>query len=189
MQPMDHRAVPRRQTNSRSSTEQRTKAQTAQAIGFAGTIVGWEVLATLVSCALALSGGALVAKAKSNGIRAGVIIVGLLGVAALGWRAYSLWQQYGRFVPDQIRIDIAALVAILGLVGLAISSGARTLTRVAAILLILSAAGSVIGMYVGTHFEAITPDALPASLLTCAVGVFLIQSAWGWLLLPVASRI
>ena len=37
MQPMDHRAVPRRQTNSRSSTEQRTKAQTAQAIGFAGT--------------------------------------------------------------------------------------------------------------------------------------------------------
>ncbi|MCH8188430.1 MAG: HEAT repeat domain-containing protein [Proteobacteria bacterium] len=121
--------------------------------------------------------------------RSAATIEGLLGVVALGWHAYGLWQQYGRFVPDQIRIDIAALVAILGLVGLAMSSGARRLTRLAAILLILSAAGSVIGLHVGTHYEAITPDALPASLLTCSVGVFLIQSAWGWLLLPVASRI
>ena len=188
-QPVDRRVAPRRRGNNPSSLQQRTEAQTAQALGFAGTIVGWEVLATLVSCAMALSGGALVAKATSKKIRAGVLIAGLLGVVALGWHAYGLWQQYGRFVPDQIRIDIAALVAILGLVGLAMSSGARRLTRLAAILLILSAAGSVIGLHVGTHYEAITPDALPASLLTCSVGVFLIQSAWGWLLLPVASRI
>lgn len=168
---------------------ERTKATTAQALGFVGTAVGWEILTSLAAGALALSGGTLLGRSGGSRLRIAALAVALVGLGVVGWQAYALWGRYGRFVPDQFRIDILGGLVLLALSGLVIRAGARRLTFLAAILLITSAVGSVVALLVGAHYEAITPAELPMSVAATAGLVFVAQSLWGWLLLPVASRI
>ncbi|UCC29101.1 MAG: hypothetical protein JSU86_12965 [Phycisphaerales bacterium] len=165
------------------------RAQTAQAVKFVGTVVGWEALATIAACALALAGGALVGRAGTAGLRLAGVVVALVGLVAIGWAAYDLWVQYGRLVPDQLRTDIGGLVLLAALAGLVIGRRIRGLTYLAAIILILSAAGSVVGLYVGAQFDAVKPEELPLPFFAFVVVVFVIHSLWGWVLLLLASRI
>ncbi len=160
-----------------------------QAALFVGTAFGWEALCTLASCALALSGGALLGRAGGATWRAGAIMLAVVGLSAAGWKAMGLWTQYGRFVPDQLRVDMGAAVLIFALIGAAIARGVRGLTLLAAIALILSACGSVFTLHVGARYGAVQPSELPMSLLPFAAAVFAIQSLWGWILLPLAWRL
>ena len=81
---------------------------------------------------------------------------------------------------------MSALMLLAALAGSAIGRGARGLTRLAGVLLILSAVGSVAGLYLGSQCGAIRPG---LSSLTFMGIVFVVHSAWGWILLPVAARI
>ena len=165
------------------------RTQAAQAITFVGTVVGWEALAIIAACSLALAGGALVGRAGTAGLRLAGIVVGSVGLVAVGWAAYHLWVQYGRLVPDQLRTDIGGLVLLAALAGLLIGRRIRGLTYLAGIMLILSAAGSVVGLYIGAQYEAVKPEDLPLPFFAFAVLVFVIHSFWGWVLLLLASRI
>ena len=160
-----------------------------QAAWFVGTALGWEVLCTLAACALALSGGALLGRGSTSAWRAAGMALGFVGLCIAGWKAYGLWVQYHRFVPDQIRVDVGAAVLIFTLIGAWVARWARGLTLLGAILLILSSCGSVFGLYVASHYGALQPSELPFSLLPLAALVFVTQSLWGWILLFLSRRI
>lgn len=165
------------------------KGVSTDALIFVGTVVAWEILATIAACALALSGGTLVGYPESGRWRRGVLILALLALAALGWAMLGLWTRYQRFTPDQLRYGVASLVVLIALIGLFIRRGARTLTFLAAIVLIISAAGSAVGLYIGKQYDAIKPEELPLPFLAFVTLVFVIHSLWGWILLPLASRV
>jgi hypothetical protein len=165
------------------------RAQTAQAAWFVGTIVGWEALATASICALALSGGALLAKGGGSRIRAGGIAFGLVALLLFAWQAYALWKQYGRVVPDQIRVDVGVIVLLAALIGLGVARSVRGLTYLGAIMLIISACGTAFAVYVGTAYDALKLEELPLPLLPSLVLVFVMHSLWGWVLLALAPRI
>ena len=166
-----------------------TPAARKHAIWFVGTALGWEVFCTLAACALALAGGAQLGRVSTSSWRAAGMALGFAVLCFAGWKAYGLWVQYHRFVPDQIRVDVGVVVLIFTLIGAWIARWARGLTLLAAILLILSACGSVLGLYVASHYGAVQPSELPFSLLPLAALIFVTQSLWGWILLFLSRRL
>ncbi len=155
---------------------------------FVGTAVGWEVLSVLSACALAFSGGALLSRGGRS-LRIAGIVVGVVGLGVVGWQAYELWQRYASFAPDQQRLDIGGLVLLFALIGVASGWGVRGWTFLAGILLIVAAAGSSFGLYIGRQYGAFDFTGLPLSFPVLLVVVFAIHSLWGWILLPLAARI
>lgn len=155
---------------------------------FVGTAVGWEVLSVLSACALAFSGGALLSRGGRS-LRIAGFVVGVVGLGLVGWQAYELWQRYASFAPDQQRLDIGGLVLLFALIGIASGRGVRGWTYLAGILLIVAAAGSTFGLYVGRQYGAFDLTGLPLSFPVLLVAVFVIHSLWGWILLPLAARI
>ena len=166
-----------------------TPAARKHAFWFVGTALGWEVLCTLATCALALAGGALLGRISTSAWRAAGMALGFAGLCFAGWQAYGLWAQYHRFVPDQIRVDVGAAVLVFALIGLWIARWARGLALLGAILLILSSCGSVFGLYVASNYGALQPSELPFSLLPLAAIIFVTQSLWGWILLFLSRRL
>lgn len=172
-----------------SGATARVEGTSSDAILFVGTAIGWEALATLAACTLALSGGTLLGRAGGPAWRRGVLILCLLTLAALGWVALGLWTKYERLTPDLLRYGIAVLVVLVALSGLALRRGEKLLTYLAAIALILSAVGSVVALCVGSRYEALNPADLPMPFVIFLALVFVAHSLWGWILLPLASRV
>lgn len=154
------------------------------------TAYSWLTLATITTCALALSSGRALGRAGGSLWRlAGIVL--MLGLAAvLAWWGYGVGVEHGmQYKPSQLRIGMGGLTLLLFFVGLAGGRGVRRWTYAASILLILSAVASVIGLYLGSLSGAIAPGDLPMALLPSLGLVFVIQSLWGWILLPLASRV
>jgi hypothetical protein len=81
---------------------------------------------------------------------------------------------------------MSLLVLVTAFAGMVLARGARKLSQCAAVLLILSAAGSVAGLYLGAQAGAIPTEQSTLIFLAMA---FIIHSLYGWILLPVAARI
>ena len=97
------------------------------------------------------------------------------------------WQDYGlKYRPDHFRFGMAGFVVTVAAIGITIGRGARMLTRLAAAMVILSAVASVVGLYLGAECGAIDPARSSMAFLAL---VFAIHSLWGWVLLPVSSRL
>ena len=163
----------------------RFSGRTTQVVMVA-TVYSWLTLVTVAASALALSAGSALGRAGGPfGRRVGLIL--LLGtVLALGWGACSVWIDYGMgYPPNHLRIGMGGLVLLAALLGLAIGRGTRGLTYLAAIMLILSAAGSAVALYLGAMCDAVGPERATLQFLAL---IFVIQSLWGWVLLPPASR-
>jgi hypothetical protein len=159
--------------------------RTAQiVIGVTG--YSWLTLATMAACALALAGGAAWGRSGGALWRTAGLLLAVVVVAGLAWFGYSVWTEYGTvYPPGALDLGMGGLVLLAALVGMAIGRGARGLTRLAGIMLIISAAGSVAGLYSGRLCGAV--ESQYASFSFMAV-VFVIHSVWGWVLLPLASR-
>lgn len=163
--------------------------QKSAAAFFVGTVVTWEALSVLAFCLLALAGGSMLGRAGPSAVRTGAIVVGFLALVLCAWGAYNRWATYERFVPDLLRFAIGGLVSLLAVVGLLTGRGVRGLSRLAAVTLIVSSAATVAGLYVLARYDAIEPESLPVSFALLVAVVFVGQSLWGWILLPLASRI
>jgi hypothetical protein len=72
------------------------------------------------------------------------------------------------------------------LIGATFSRGGRSATRVAAGVLILAAAGSVLALYFGRRCDALEPGYTDPVFLTI---VFAVHSFYAWLLLPLSARL
>lgn len=164
-------------------------AQTDRAAFFVGTIVGWELLATVAAFGLAASAGALLGRGGSRALHVGAWFLALVMIAALAWPIGGQWAKYQRITPDVIRYGVGGLAVLAVLGGIMLKRRTVGLTYVAAILLILSAAGSAAALYICVQYDAFEPAELPLPVLPLLCLVFVIQSLWGWILLPLTSRI
>ena len=155
-----------------------------------GTAYGWLTLAILATCALALSSGALFG--STCGLlwhRVGLILA-LVGLIGLGVAGYAIWHRFGVvYPPDYWRAFMVGPVVVCALLGLGTERGGYRFTRLAAIMLILCAVGSVVGLYLGSLCGAIRPHELAVPFLPFLALIFIAHSLWGWVLLPLASRL
>lgn len=159
--------------------------QTAQKM-IGGAAYGWLTLATLAACALAASAGAAIGRMSGSRGRLIGWILGLTLTVILALAAFIVWNQFGRkYLPVHLRVGMGGLVLVAGLIGLAVGRAARGLARLAAIMLILSALGTVAGLYLGSRCGAIPPE---QSTFLYLVLAFLIQSGYGWLQFPILTR-
>jgi hypothetical protein len=164
-------------------------AQLVKAAQFVITILGWEAISTLSILVLALLSGGLIARADAGRLRRAAVIMGLIALGLVVIAGLWLWSRYERFEPKQLRTDVAALVVCFGLLGLMLRRGGCKLGRLAAFLLILSAAGSAYTLNVLVEFGAVKLEDLPWALLPCMAAVFVAHSLWAWLLLMLAPRL
>lgn len=152
-----------------------------------GAAYGWLTLATLAACALSASAGAAIGRiGGSRGRRVGTLLA-LALTLVLAVAALVVWSQYGKqYLPSHLRMGMCGLVLVTALIGLAVGRAARGLARLAAITLILSAVGTVVGLFLGSRCGAIPPE---HSGLLFLVLAFLIHSGYGWIQLPILSRL
>lgn len=151
-----------------------------------GAAYGWLTLATLAACALSVSAGAAIGRiGGQRGRRVGTLLA-LTLTLVLTVAALVVWNQFGRkYLPIHLRMGMGGLVLVTGLVGLAVGRAARGLARLSAITLILSAFGTVTGLYLGSRCGAIPPAQSTPLYLALA---FFIHSGYGWIQLPILSR-
>jgi len=152
-----------------------------------GAAYGWLTLATLAACALAASAGAAIGRISGSRGRRFATLLALTLTLVLAIAALVVWNQYGRkYLPIHLRIGMGGLVLWTTLIGLAVRRAARGLARFAAIILILSAVGTVVALYLGSRCEAIPPEQAAPMYLFIA---FLIHSSYGWIQVPILSRL
>jgi len=151
-----------------------------------GAAYGWLTLATLAACALSISAGAAIGRiGGSHGRRIGTLLA-LTMTLILALAALMVWNRYGRqYLPIHLRIGMGGLVLISALLGLAVGRAARGFARLAAVSLILSAFGTVASLYLGSRCGAIPPAQAAPLYLALA---FFIHSGYGWIQLPILSR-
>ncbi|MGB2986140.1 MAG: hypothetical protein WBE26_09685, partial [Phycisphaerae bacterium] len=161
------------------TTLPRFTGQTAQVILWVSAY-GWLSLAVIANCALALAAGSSLGRSGGSTWRVFGFIFLIAAVAGLAWIGHEQWVRYGtEYPPDYWRAFMAGPVLVCVLLGLATGRGTRRWTYVASIMLILSAIGSVVGLYLGSQCGAIKPAELPVSFLPFLAIVFVIHSVWG----------
>ena len=154
------------------------------------TAYSWLTLSSIASGAVALASGTMLGRAGGlQWRRAGLFMMfGLLVV--LGLAGYGVWAKFGmQYRPSQLRVGMGGLVLLAALLGLAMGRGVRGWTLTASVLMILSAVGSAVGLYLGTLCGLITPDELPFRFVYFTALVFALHSLWGWILLATAPRL
>lgn len=169
------------------SVEEASKFQGVTATKVMGiTAYSWLTLATIASCVLALSSGASFGRVGGSTWRwvGGLAALGVFG--ALGFAGYRVWAEYGGTYPVRyMRMGMGGLVLATLLLGMGLVSRVRRWTSIAGMTLILSAVGSVAALYLGQMCGAVeAAQTTPQFLGT----VFGIQSAWGWVLIPISWR-
>ncbi|MEK7731537.1 MAG: hypothetical protein AAB363_06740 [Planctomycetota bacterium] len=176
---------PREQTPPPSVAPSYTGRTAQMMIG--GAAYGWLTLATLAACTLSASAGAAIGRIGGlRGRRVGTLLA-LTLTLVLAIAALVVWNQFGRhYLPIHLRMGMGGLVLVTALIGLALGRAARGLARLAAITLILSAVGTVAGLYLGSQCGAIPPAQSAPLYLALA---FLIHSGYGWIQLPILARL
>jgi hypothetical protein len=150
------------------------------------TMYGWLTLSSVSVGLLALAAGATLPLPR-GGARTGVALLGAALLAFLLWRGYAVWREAGvGFSVPAVRWGIAGAGAAALLIGATFGCGGRSATRVAAGVLILAAAGSVLALYFGRRCDALEPGYTDPVFLTI---VFAVHSFYAWLLLPLSSRL
>ncbi len=167
------------------SVAARYQGDTAQVV-MGATSYSWLALASVAMCSLAASAGAAFGRRGGSRWR---LVAGLLALgfaAGLGWLGYQTWMEYGgAYPPRYFRFGMGAVVGIALLLGMGIVRRVRRWTLLAGLAIILSAAGSVVAIYLGQQCGAYTAAYVTPKFLGTVFGI---QSAWGWVLLPVAWR-
>ncbi len=147
----------------------------------------WLTCATIASCVLAFSGGALLGRAGGSALRLVGTLVAVGGAGWLAWEVYRDLTDFGSgYPPNHLRAGWCAFVVVMAFVGLAWGRNVRGLTRLAALALIVSALVTVAGLYVGGQHDALSPERTTSTYMITA---FVVHSLYGWILLPISFRI
>ncbi len=151
------------------------------------TAYSWLTLATVATCVLALGAGAAAVRAGGPHWRTFGWIASLMLIVALAAGAFIVWREYGiAYKPRHLRLGMGGLVLLASALGLVVGRGARRACRFGAFLVVLAAAGTAVGLYLGNKTGAIEAQYATAGVLATA---FAAHSAYGWLLLAVVWRI
>lgn len=162
----------------------------SQQIALGGSVYGWLTLAVISTCSLALSGGSMLGRRSGSSTRilAWLLVAGTL--CGLGWGVWTVQTQFdGSYKPNHLRLAMGGIVLLAAAIGMALGRGVRGWTYLASITTILWAGGSVVALYFAKQHGWLKPDLSPVETTTTFMAiVFIAHSAWGWLLLPMASR-
>lgn len=147
---------------------------------------GWGVLTTLAIIALVVSAGAVLGQRFESGARRKFAILTIGGVLALLWGGYDLFTRsnWEAMLPS-LRGGMIGVGVVSLLAGLAVARHGKFLSRLASIMLIVSAIGSAVVVYLWGQAGAIDPAYRGLFYVGLA---FVIHSAYGWLLWPMSAR-
>ena len=170
----------------------------AQKIVF-GAGYGWLWLASGAVCLLAMGAGGMWGGAAPRSLQRAALLLFVLALLGLGGQLIHIWQTYGGLesrwagggllggVPMPLYRWLGASAALCALLwGLGTARTGRGLSRLAAFSLIVAAIGSVAALYYGHAAGAVEAQFVTFSFLGL---VFVIHSAWGWLLLILARTL
>jgi len=120
-----------------------------------------------------------------------VRVSGFLGMVALvlgaGYFAYRVWAEYEMmYKPAQLRIGMGLLTLALALLGLSLAGRARRITKLAGIIVLASAVGTSVGIWLWAQCGALDLKYAAWSTLAAA---FVVHALWGVVLLVAAPRI
>ena len=168
-------------------TKPKLRTVDAHTIQLWGAAYAWLALATIASCALAMSSGSLFGRWRGGSIRRTGVILTVGAVLGLTLAVLSAFNKYGMEFPTrELRFGMGGLSVVAFCIGVAIAGRVRGLGRIAAGTLLLSAIGSVVGLWLWSRLGAIPPGQATATFLAIA---FVIHSGWAWALWPIASRL
>lgn len=151
------------------------------------TALSWQTLSVVTAAMLAIAGGAAWVGVLGRGVRPLARTGVALALLVLAAGTIFVWFRYKFGFPlDAVRLGIGGLLVLALLLGLAFGHGGRVATRFAGVGLVAAALCTAVALYIGWRCAAV--DAGYASLSFLAQA-FLIHSAFGWLLLPLAGRL
>ncbi len=157
----------------------------ATGILLGATAYGWLTLATVAYGALALAAGAAIGGNLSESARRIATVGAVLVLTVIVIGGLEVFRRFGWHYPVGLWRTYMFGPAILGLfIGLGVVRRAKLMTRIAALAVILSGVGSVVGLYFGSLCEALEPSQASAGFIFF---VFMIHSAWGWVQLALAG--
>lgn len=158
----------------------------AQAV-IASTGYGWLVLSTIAGYALTLAAGTALGQCSNSTWRRHTVIVFMGVLLGLGVAGVYTWQEFQtRFPPDYLRWGMLIGGVAFLLLGMIFDRGVLRWSRCAAVLIIIAAVGSVVGLYLGALSGAIPPA---QSSIVFLLIVFAMHSLYGWLLWLLAPRL
>ncbi len=160
--------------------------RTAQIV-IPATGYSWLTLSTIACCVVGLAGGTAFGRAGGSRWRRAGVILSAGGAIGLAFVAFDAWMEYGvQFPVSTLRFGMAGLVGWTVLLGLAMGRAVRGLSRLAAIVTILAAVGSIAALVLGRLTGAVKAEEAP---LLFMLVVFTLHSLWGWVLSYLSPRV
>lgn len=156
-------------------------------ISIGGTAYFWLTLATIGACAVAMAGGAWLGLAEGRWARVLGAVGGVALLVGIAYMGYRVWTEYkAMFEPNQLRIGIGLLTLLAALLGLAVATRARGITKMAGGIVLVAAVVTAAGMWLWTQNGALETKYAGWGVLAAA---FAIHAVWGAVLLVSVKRI
>ncbi|GJM26136.1 MAG: hypothetical protein DHS20C16_25510 [Phycisphaerae bacterium] len=179
----ERRAETRRmQAEKKERASQRAKdAKDAQVV-LAATAYGWLIVSTLAGFGLTIAG---CAGLSSRGVlrRLGMVLlpVSIIACAAIGWYVWKKYSWYETLLPEWVKpLSIGLGMAAFGSIGFMLNRHGRGMHSLAGLGVIVSALLSMAAIWIAVRWGQMPSDPVNAMLYT---KIFVVQSAYGWLLL------
>ena len=151
------------------------------------TAYGWLTMSTISLCALALAGGTAIVRVGGAVLQRIGLLLAVVGALFLIWQAYAVYTEYNlAYPPTTLRYGMGALVIWFLPAGMAFNRAHLGIMRLAATTLILAGACTMAAIYLGRQCGVIEQEWSGLIVLPLA---FVAHSFYGWLLLPVSSRL
>ena len=151
------------------------------------TAYGWLTMSTISLCALALAGGTAIVRVGGAALQKIGLLLAVGSALVLIWQAYAVYTEYKlAYPPSALRYGMGALVFWFLPAGMAFNRAHIGITRLAAITLIVTGACTMLAIYLGRQCGVIEQEWSGPIVLLLA---FVAHSFYGWLLLPVSSRL
>ena len=151
------------------------------------TAYAWLTFTTAGVFAVGMAGGAWLGALGGHWIRVCGFVGLLLLLCGLGYFAYQIWAKYEMMYQVwQLRVGMGLLTLLMALMGLALASRVRGITRLAGFSVLLAALGTVAGIWLWAQSGALD---MPYARWQWLLRAFLVHGVWGFVLLGAANRV
>ncbi len=163
------------------ATDRRLAAQKAQVVLAAGAY-GWLAVASLAGFFLTIAGcSGLSSKGWLRRIGMYLMPLSVVVCGAIGWYIQKKYSWYETLLPGWVKpCGIGLGMAAFGSIGFMLNRHGRGVHQMAAIGVIVAAALSVAAVWIAVRWGQMPSDQITVALYT---KIFVVQSAYGWLLL------
>ncbi len=172
----------RKQTEKREAAKLRKKEAQEAHVVLAATAYGWLALLSLTAFVLSSAGCAgLSSKGFLRRTGAIVLPLSIVAGAAVVWYVWKKYEWYESILPDWVRPTLVGLgFAASASIGFMLNRHGRGMHQSAGVVVIVSALLSMASVWTAVHWGQMPGDQINAVFYT---KIFLVQSAYGWLML------